>query len=85
MENLVNQSFPSLREERETGLNPRPRPWQGRAPPTDHSRICKLFCICLSDTFDIILWETGFVNKFFEIVIMKAENHAFWRKKHFLI
>ena len=50
-----------------------------------HSRICKLFCICLSDTFDIILWETGFVNKFFEIVIMKAENHAFWRKKHFLI
>ena len=42
-----------------------------------HSRICKLFCICLSDTFGIILWETGFVNKFFEIVIMKAENHAF--------
>jgi len=50
-----------------------------------HSRICKLFCICLSDTFDIILWETGFVNKFFEKVIMKAENHAFWRKNHFLI
>ena len=22
-----------------------------------HSRICKLFCICLPDTFDIILWE----------------------------
>jgi hypothetical protein len=34
---------------------------------------------------DIILWETGFVNKFFEKVIMKAENHAFWRKNHFLI
>ena len=50
-----------------------------------HSRICKLFCICLPDTFDIILWETGFVNKFFEKVIMKAENHAFWRKNHFLI
>jgi hypothetical protein len=44
-----------------------------------------LFCICLSDTFGIILWETGFVNKFFEKVIMKAENHAFWRKNHFLI
>lgn len=37
--------------------NPRPRPWQGRAPPTEplaHSLLCRL---CLPDTFDIIQRE----------------------------
>ena len=29
-----------------------------------HSRIHKLFCICLSDTCSILLWEKQFVNNF---------------------
>ena len=29
-----------------------------------HSRIYKLFCICLSDTCSILLWEKQFVNNF---------------------
>ena len=44
--------------------NPRPRPWQGRAPPTEPLAHMLLFCICLPDTFDIILWRNGFVNNF---------------------
>ena len=47
--------------------NPRPRPWQGRAPPTEplaHRLLCRL---CLPDTFDIIQHELQFVNTKFEI------------------
>ena len=47
--------------------NPRPRPWQGRAPPTEplaHRLLCRS---CLPDTFDIIQHELQFVNTKFEI------------------
>ena len=47
--------------------NPRPRPWQGRAPPTEplaHKLLCRL---CLPDTFDIIQRRRAFVNAFFYI------------------
>ena len=47
--------------------NPRPRPWQGRAPPTEplaHRLLCRS---CLPDTFDIIQQELQFVNTKFEI------------------
>ncbi len=49
--------------------NPRPRPWQGRAPPTEplaHRLLCRLY---LPDTFDIIQHELQFVNTKFEIFI----------------
>ena len=46
-----------LKESARRDSNPRPRPWQGRAPPTEplaHSLLCRL---CLPDTFDIIQRE----------------------------
>ena len=46
-----------LKESARRDSNPRPRPWQGRAPPTEplaHKLLCRL---CLPDTFDIIQRE----------------------------
>ena len=56
-----------LKESARRDSNPRPRPWQGRAPPTEplaHKLLCRL---CLPDTFDIIQRRRAFVNAFFYI------------------
>ena len=56
-----------LKESARRDSNPRPRPWQGRAPPTEplaHRLLCRS---CLPDTFDIIQQELQFVNTKFEI------------------
>ena len=50
--------------------NPRPRPWQGRAPPTEP--LAHVFC-CLAATMDILHDAAPFVNnlgKFFSIILM---------------
>lgn len=60
--------------------NPRPRPWQGRAPPLSHSRISyeELFlCFCLLNARTNISKEQNFVNAF-----LKLNQHLFFR--HFL-
>ena len=56
--------------------NPRPRPWQGRAPPTEplaHRLLCRS---CLPDTFDIIQHELQFVNTKFEIFMQIFRRHT---------
>ncbi len=61
--------------------NPRPRPWQGRAPPTEplaHKLLCRL---CLPDTFDIIQRRRAFVNAFFYI-FEKLEQFIILRRFH---
>ena len=68
-------SFESARRD----SNPRPRPWQGRAPPTEplaHRLLCRS---CLPDTFDIIQHELQFVNTKFEIFMQIFRQHTIKR------
>ena len=65
-----------LKESARRDSNPRPRPWQGRAPPTEplaHRLLCRL---CLPDTFDIIQHELQFVNTKFEIFMQIFRRHT---------
>ena len=46
--------------------NPRPRPWQGRAPPTEPlAPIVSAVSVFLPDTYDILQRHWEFVNNFF--------------------
>ena len=65
-----------LKESARRDSNPRPRPWQGRAPPTEplaHRLLCRS---CLPDTFDIIQHELQFVNTKFEIFMQIFRRHT---------
>ena len=65
-----------LKESARRDSNPRPRPWQGHAPPTEplaHRLLCRL---CLPDTFDIIQHELQFVNTKFEIFMQIFRRHT---------
>ena len=65
------QRFRFINKSARRDSNPRPRPWQGRAPPTEP--LAHITCpalldfLCIPRTSITILYRFHFVNKIFEI------------------